>query len=83
MHKKYLEKLRSLIVKNNIEVFGIEYVSSNYDNQNRKIDHAIPIIMTDRSEIGIYNNNIYLTYIILSSTFDKRLYNVIKNLDGI
>ena len=79
--KNYLKDFRSILLSNNEVVGELEYTSSNYDDKGNLIAGSIPTITTNVCEIGIYDDIIYFTFIILSSDFKKEFFNCIpKNV---
>jgi len=73
--KNYLKYFRSTLLSNNEVVGELEYASGNYDNKGNLIAGSIPTITTNVCEVGIYNNTIYFTFIILPSDFKKEFFN--------
>jgi len=75
----YIKDFRGILLSNNEAVGEVEYTSGNYDNKGNLIPGSIPTITTDACEIGIYDNTIYFTFIILTSNFKKELLNCLSN----
>lgn len=79
--KDYLKDLRDTLLSNNEVVGELEYTSGNYDDKGNLIPGSIPTITTNICEIGIYDDTIYFTFIILTSDFKKEFFNYIpKNV---
>lgn len=74
---EYLEALRIILTSNRELVGNLEYTSGNYDGKGNLIPDQIPTITTDVCEIGIYDDTIYFTFIILASDFNKDLFNLL------
>lgn len=75
------------IQKNLIErsetVGDIEYTKNNYDNYGNIINRSIPTITTNLCEIGLIDNNCYMTVILKSNQLNKKLYDVFKNMPDV
>lgn len=65
-------------LKNKIESLGhqvnMEMTSGNYDKDNKLINVPIPTLSTKYCEIGFYNEEVYLVFIIVSKSWSERLY---------
>lgn len=72
--ENYLKSFRDILLSNNEVVGELEYTSGNYDDKGNLISDSIPIITTNVCEIGIYNDTIYFTFIILSGDFKKEFF---------
>ena len=75
----YLQDFRNVFLSNNKVVGELEYTSGNYDDKGNLISDSIPTITTDVCEIGIYDNTIYFTFIIITSDFKKEFFNYLSN----
>jgi len=72
-NQKLVKDIRNALISANETVREIEYTSGNYDDKGNLIISPIPTITTNVCEIGIYDDTIYFTFIILSSDFKKEL----------
>lgn len=79
----FLNNLRTLLQRNNLPVGDIELTSGNYDDKGRLIKEEIPTITTALCEIGIFYNKIcYLTLVLSSDSFSKKLFQAVKDIEG-
>lgn len=83
MDIKDLDQFREILIKDNEPVSEIEYTKNNYDNAGNLINDKIPTITANFCEIGLYNDEIYLVFILKSTTFNLDLFNQIKNKPNI
>ena len=77
--KKHLQDFRELFLEKNGRVSDIEMTDGNYDERGDLIENSIPTITTDFCEIGNYDNIVYFTFVLYSSTYDKKLLDLLKN----
>lgn len=77
--EKYLIKLRSLFLKNNVRVSEIEATTGNYDEKAKLIEKPVLTITTEFSEIGVYNNIMYFTFVFNSNSYKKDFFDLIKS----
>lgn len=79
--KDYLKDFRDTLLSNNEVVGELEYTSGNYNDKGNLITGSIPTITTNVCEMGIYDDIIYFTFIILTSDFKKEFFNYLpKNV---
>ncbi len=71
------------MIKDNQIVGDIEFTTGNYGEDGNLIKKSIPTITTDFCEVGVYNDIIYLTFIIYSISCNKKLFDFIKNYSHI
>lgn len=76
--EKYLIKLRSVFLKNNLRVSEIEATTGNYDEKAKLIEKPVLTITTEFSEIGAYSDIIYFTFVLNSNSYRKYFFNLIK-----
>lgn len=81
--QKFLEEFKHLIINGGGYADNLEWTSNNLDNYGNLISSKIPTITTDLCEIGIYKNNLYLVFIILTKNYNKTLFDSIKNFPNI
>lgn len=79
----YLKDFRNILLVNNEVVGYLEYTSGNYDDKGSLIANAIPTIATDACEIGIYDDTVYFTFIILANDFKKDLFNELDKYNNV
>jgi len=77
--KDYIEGLRDILLSNDEVVGELEYTFGNYDDKDNLISVPIPTITTNACEIGIYDDIIYFTFIIIPADFKKELLNCLPN----
>ena len=83
MNNENLNQFRKILIKNNKSVSKLEYTKNNYDNAGNLIKEELPTITTDFCEIGLYNGEIYLVFILESKTFNSELFSEIKNKSNV
>lgn len=83
MDNKNLSQFRKILIENNKSVSELEYTKNNYDNAGNLIEEELPTITTDFCEIGLYNSEIYLVFILESKTFNLELFGEIKNKSNV
>ncbi len=83
MSNENLNQFRKILIKNNKSVSKLEYTKNNYDNTGNLIKEELPTITTDFCEIGIYNGEVYLVFILESKTFNLELFSEIKNKSNV
>lgn len=83
MNIRNINLFRKILIENNKSVSKIEYTKNNYDNTGNLIKKEIPTITTDFCEIGVYDSELYLVFIIESNTFNLKFFNEIKNKSNI
>ena len=79
MNIKNLNQFRELLLENKKSVSKLEYTKNNYNNNGNLIEEDLPTITTDFCELGLYNGEIYLVFIVESKTFNLELFRAIKN----
>lgn len=78
-----LNLFRKLLIEKGEPVSEIEYTKNNYDEDSNLINAGLPTITTNYCEIGLYDQKIYFVFIIKSKTFNKALFNYIKDQPGV
>lgn len=78
-----ISKIRRLLIENHHEVSEIEMTSGNFDESGNLIEGEIPTITTELCEIGSYDNTCYFTIILLSNSFNEKLFEDIKRYEGL
>ena|GEM_PF-395112 len=71
------------MLDNGIAVSNIEMTSGNYDEDKNLIENKVPVITTDFCEIGAYGNTCYFTVIIESRSFNRDLFEGLKQQPGL
>lgn len=71
----YIQDLRNILLANYEVVGDLEYTHGNYDDKGNLIPGSIPTVTTEVCEIGIYDDTIYFTFILLADDFKKELFN--------
>jgi hypothetical protein len=79
----YIQEIRKVLLASNEIAGELEYTSGNYDNKGNLIPGSIPTITTDVCEIGIYDDTIYFTFIILTSGFKKEFFNYLISYQNV
>lgn len=74
-----VKELRDLFLEKQEIVGGVGSTFGNYDNKGNLIEGGIPTITTKFCEIGIYNEIVYFTFVIYSSSYNKNLFDNLKN----
>jgi len=82
LKENYLSKFRDILLVNE-KVGKIEMTFGNYDDNGELIKGSIPTISTEFCEIGIYEKTVYFVFIIYSDTFNKELFNSLKDFPNI
>ncbi len=82
-NEKFISDLRNLFLDNHEPVSEIEFTSGNYDGQGNEIKKQLPTITTDYCEMGIYDDTVYFTFIVLSKDFTKSLFGCIKEFKNV
>lgn len=83
MNIENLNQFRKILIENNKPVSGLEYTKNNYDKTGNLINEELPTITTDFCEIGLYDGEIYLVFIIESKTFNLELFSEVKNKSNV
>lgn len=83
MDNENLNQFRKILIENNKSVSELEYTKNNYDNAGNLIKEELSTITTDFCEIGLYNGEIYLVFILESKTFNSELFSEIKNKSNV
>jgi len=82
MKKDYLLKFREILLINE-KVSQIEMTSGNYDDKGKLIKGDIPTITTEFCEVGIYEKVIYFVFIIYSDTYNREVFDSLKDFSNI
>ncbi|MBU1092785.1 hypothetical protein KJ836_03920 [Patescibacteria group bacterium] len=81
--KNYIKDLRDVLLSSNEIVGELEYTFGNYDNKGDLITNSIPTVTTGACEIGIYDDTIYFTFIILTSDFRRELFDYLTKYNNV
>ncbi|MFA5967144.1 MAG: hypothetical protein WC805_01320 [Patescibacteria group bacterium] len=80
---EYLNTLRQIFTSSGDSVGELNYTSGNYDDKGNLISGSIPTITTDACEIGIYDDTIYFTFIILASDLKKEVFDLLTQYNNV
>ena len=77
-----IEELRKLFLENSEVVGEVEETFGNYNKKGELIKIGVPTITTEFCEIGSYDDIVYFTFVIYSDSFDKKIFDNLKNFSN-
>jgi hypothetical protein len=77
-----IEQLRKLFLGKGEIVGKIEETFGNYNKNGKLIECGVPTTTTEFCEIGNYDDIIYFTFVIYSDSFNKNLFENLKNFSN-
>ncbi len=77
-----IDEIRKLFLEKEEVVGDIEKTFGNYDRNGNLIEYSIPTITTEFCEIGVYSEIVYFTFVIYSDSYNKKLFDNLKDLSN-
>jgi hypothetical protein len=74
MKDDFIKDLRKSLITHGIEVSDVEYTEGNYTDDGILIPQKIPTITTPYCEIGNFENDLYMVFIIHADSFNQKFF---------